>query len=756
MSHSMTSEIVKTDCGCGGGSGCGCGGSSKSPCGCDITACGDCEPQNITRPRFFAGQLLTEDDLQLLADYVVHKSRLHNRHLHGSGVVCGLLVTCHPCGGGKVLVEPGYALDCCGNDILVPCPKELDINDMVRRLRIEKLGGYDCGDPCEDHDMTDAPRPGMLANEERAEDVKPTNPSRRYCLYLNYCENLTEPVAPYVTEEPCGQLPCEPTRVEEGFRFELRCPSEEPEPDDLLTRIRCCIADLAGAEKTFASSQRYHKLASQTETAALMYREKPTITLTVDNHTALDEAAAALTEFSIAVKEKGEVPDEIRLRKALDQFHGGATLVARYLTLDGNAKKEQEALTPGIAGSVEATAGQVREMAPLFVELLPTLSVESDRRVVEAISADIERYTDLQVQPEAVGFEHYLFANGVPTDTVMKMQEARDLAGIREWLLSRLDQSPTTDCRLRKEVESISISNAQQNPELAAQVALQLAQAVIRYLLDCICRALNPPCPPCEDPGVLLACLTIEDCEVIDICNLERTFVLSWPTMRYWLPFLRSIGSVFEWLCCEARGHLSKPRKLKTKQVNFTPTEHIAYFSDSTPTYSTIENDETFTTLFNIAGLEQDTARSFVNLAGNVHRVAVDTGAFERPEFRDFSIRLPELFAGGKTEAEFTAPDVIEILKEPMIIENLERVVDARVFTALADAPAPEAVAEFAPRMDGLERQLKNRLTATSMRETRAFKDVRAANTKLRESMRSLERSNKELMKRLEQLESTR
>src|ERR1700686_3643839 len=90
---------------------CSCGSSSASgTCTCN---CGSatCAVTTMTRPRFFAGQLLTEDDLQSLEDYVVSKNRLHNARLFGAGVVCGFEVLCHPCGGGKVVVKPGYALD---------------------------------------------------------------------------------------------------------------------------------------------------------------------------------------------------------------------------------------------------------------------------------------------------------------------------------------------------------------------------------------------------------------------------------------------------------------------------------------------------------------------------------------------------------------------------------------------------------------------------------------------------------------------
>src|SRR5438477_10832339 len=79
-------------CGCGGGGGCSCGGSGgvAGGCGCGGSGCLTCEPRAFVRPRFFAGQLLTEEDLALLGNYVVEKNRLHNRSLWGPGVVCGL------------------------------------------------------------------------------------------------------------------------------------------------------------------------------------------------------------------------------------------------------------------------------------------------------------------------------------------------------------------------------------------------------------------------------------------------------------------------------------------------------------------------------------------------------------------------------------------------------------------------------------------------------------------------------------------
>jgi hypothetical protein len=49
---------------------------------------------------------------------------------------------------------------------------------------------------------------------------------------------------------------------------------------------------------------------------------------------------------------------------------------------------------------------------------------------------------------------------------------------------------------------------------------------------------------------VLLACLTVKECQVTDICNLERTFVLTGPTLRYWIPEIKRLGDAIERFCC--------------------------------------------------------------------------------------------------------------------------------------------------------------------------------------------------------------
>jgi hypothetical protein len=113
------------------------------PCADDCTpvcpACGGL--QCLCRPRFFPGQLLTDEDLNRLERYVVEKNRLHNRYLVGWGVACGLEVVCDACDGDSVVVRTGYALSPCGDDIVVCKDATVNICELIARC---KPGGDDC------------------------------------------------------------------------------------------------------------------------------------------------------------------------------------------------------------------------------------------------------------------------------------------------------------------------------------------------------------------------------------------------------------------------------------------------------------------------------------------------------------------------------------------------------------------------------------------------------------------------------------
>jgi hypothetical protein len=75
-----------------------------------------CETE-LERVNYFQGQLLSASDLLVEQEYFLARLRRHNRYMHGWGVVSGLTVTTET--STTIVVEPGFAIDCFGNEIHV-------------------------------------------------------------------------------------------------------------------------------------------------------------------------------------------------------------------------------------------------------------------------------------------------------------------------------------------------------------------------------------------------------------------------------------------------------------------------------------------------------------------------------------------------------------------------------------------------------------------------------------------------------------
>lgn len=90
----------------------------------------DCKMPNVETVQDAIEQLCKEHDL-----------RHHNKHLHGWGIVCGLQVNCGPDEQGQpcrhVTVQPGYALDCEGNDIIHDKADSFDLIKMIEEYNTQ-------------------------------------------------------------------------------------------------------------------------------------------------------------------------------------------------------------------------------------------------------------------------------------------------------------------------------------------------------------------------------------------------------------------------------------------------------------------------------------------------------------------------------------------------------------------------------------------------------------------------------------------
>jgi hypothetical protein len=231
----------------------------------------------VCRPRFFAGQVLHADDLNRLDAYIRAKHRLHNRQLHGWGVVNGLEVICNPCGDG-LAVGCGYALSPCGEDIVVCDAVTVDICNLILRCKDSEAKRG----PCEpfQHPLAAgcdaAEEEWVLAirySEKPARGVKPLYaPAERDCgcscgkasCTCNGAKGGCACGATSSSNCTCGTgakpraapVQCEATVICEGFAFELYrkppAPNKDPDsrgstiaPDsELVRRFVCCYDDL--------------------------------------------------------------------------------------------------------------------------------------------------------------------------------------------------------------------------------------------------------------------------------------------------------------------------------------------------------------------------------------------------------------------------------------------------------------------------------------------------------------------------------
>jgi hypothetical protein len=244
---------------------------TPQPCTCPVCHGLEC----LERPRFFAGQLLTEAELNSEQSYVRAKNRLHNRYLHGWGVVCGLEVVCHDC-AGQVTIKPGYALDPCGEDIVVCTEQTFNLLEAINRCRDahRRPRHADC-DPFV---------PGTPPHCREVEE--------EWCLTIAYDELESRPLAALrqPASQPCGCATdpcgcdsrtsaaprksgrngqttastatdrgglslgvCEPTRIRETFRFGV---IEQPPGCGVtpLVRKRGDLDSTATQQPTFADT----------------------------------------------------------------------------------------------------------------------------------------------------------------------------------------------------------------------------------------------------------------------------------------------------------------------------------------------------------------------------------------------------------------------------------------------------------------------------------------------------------------------
>ena len=254
--------------------------TTKAPAPKCVPDCADCGLlECLCRPRFFAGQLLSEQDLNRLDSYIRAKNRMHNLQLHGWGVVNGLQVRCDTCGTG-VIVGTGYAIDPCGEDIIVCGDTPVDICALIKRCQPADItcmpssrtnGASDCDDIEEDWVLA------IRYSETQARSVTALRSTPACacgatsgsCGCSGSCGSggscgcrskkkkgsstaPTNAITTATTRTPKSTpSECEATAICEGYEFDVFPAPNEPKRKDprqltgaLIDNIRCCLEPL--------------------------------------------------------------------------------------------------------------------------------------------------------------------------------------------------------------------------------------------------------------------------------------------------------------------------------------------------------------------------------------------------------------------------------------------------------------------------------------------------------------------------------
>jgi hypothetical protein len=412
----------------------------------------------MERPRFFAGQTLTEAELNADQRYVLAKSRLHNRYLHGTGIVCGLEVACGDA-EGVVLVRPGYALDACGNDLVVCDEQRLDIASLIARCR--DVDGRRRGADC------DPLRPGAGRNGQ---------PQERWCLTIAYSEREARARTVLRTD---GRGAC-------GCGGSCGCGHNGN--GNLKGRGNRCGCDHATAAGASGASYRQASFSAGSLATTTMGACEPTRIVETVN-------------FDVCQAPPGPCRDP--------------------------ATELQDSLLWSVAAC--------------YAEYRDFLGARIPRTYFQPIVAAV-------------------FTREAVTDA----QQLYDAYCYLRQALYELDsrQPLPVSCALADTLDRIKLApppagdGDTETYRQQAQAALQQLLAVLfQSFVDCVCGALQPPCPPDPpDERLVLACMGVADGRIVRICNACRHYAGAFPSIGHWLslvPVGPLLGAAVEWLCCQ-------------------------------------------------------------------------------------------------------------------------------------------------------------------------------------------------------------
>jgi hypothetical protein len=219
-------------------------GCQKCPSPVQIGSATEGENVLTVRNRYFTGKFITARDLDNEQRYSLLHERLHNRLLHGWGIVCGLQVIHHrnkTC-TDSVIVTPGVAIDCEGREIILEAETAVRVwtAEDVKAYQAAGIAAQAQGEPYTAAQSGNQPTqsaqaattqgsstavsrtgiPTTKAPQEPGKEQNQQNKHRKrrfgpFLLFVSYAEQPIEQVQALYSETTCDPRQLEANRVRE-------------------------------------------------------------------------------------------------------------------------------------------------------------------------------------------------------------------------------------------------------------------------------------------------------------------------------------------------------------------------------------------------------------------------------------------------------------------------------------------------------------------------------------------------------------
>jgi hypothetical protein len=278
--------------------------------------------RTLTAPRrnaYFYGKRMDVQHFQLEQDYGKHKQWLLNRLTLGKGVVCGLKVSIE---GEHLCVDPGFAIDGLGREIVVPVRQCIDPTTQDGGCCAPCCDGGDVATPPTRPDP-DRPQPDArngiftlwLCYKECKTDFQPVMTSecgtREACAagttVETFCLKVTAAIAPLQGDPAwCAQLwgkeePDEPTDADD--------PTQPPAPPT-GPRLRAGPGNMMALRQQLAGGTLSHAagLPSADELKAALASKRRVLCELLGDDCALDEGDACVP-LGLFIRRDGRILD---------------------------------------------------------------------------------------------------------------------------------------------------------------------------------------------------------------------------------------------------------------------------------------------------------------------------------------------------------------------------------------------------------------------------------------------------------------